>query len=259
MKKLVSFVVLVMSVMFIIMIVSTGAFAQKSTILVGDKTTTEVKKSAEIISEQLNDLKDRIRDLKKDGKKEVTVLERNKRTLLRNPGKNQFLIIRADAQVKKSEAKTDSLIAICEQKKSNLEDELINFTVVAAGKDKQNIVNLKSRNVREIAKAYLYVKYADNMNLASSDGSQKKLIGIVENTGYLNPVVAIVTGPANFSREFTLSARSKSIVFDLPYIGEYTTVFYHGNETSCVTKEVGPNIVYYDGAKVLDFKATLLP
>lgn len=246
--------------LMILAVSSATVSAQKSTVLIGDKTTVEVKKSVKIISEQLDDLKDQIRDLKKDGKKEVAVLERNKRTLLHNPGLNQFLIIKTDAQVKKCEQKTDSLLAICEQKKSNLEDELINFTVFAAGKDKQNIVNLKSRNVREIAKAYLYVKYADNMNSASSsEGNQKKLIGMVENTGYLNPVVARVTGPANFSREFTLSARSKSIVFDLPYIGEYTTVFYHGNEIRCVTKEVGPNIVYYDGGRVLDFKATLLP
>lgn len=260
MKKLFVFWGLVISIIIIMMVSNSTAYAQKSTAQVGDKNLTEVSKSAKIISSQLNALKIQIRDLERKNKIEIVGLERSTKMLLRNPSLNQYMIEKNDLQVKKCQARTDSLITVYEQKKSDLEDQLINFTVTAAGKDEQNSVTLKSRNVNALADAYLTVKYADNMSATNgTGGASKQLIGMVENSGFLNPVIVKVTGPGNWTREFTLKSKDKSPEFELPYPGSYTAMFVSKYGTRCVTKRVGPNTVYYDGDKALDFKATLLP
>lgn len=220
--------------MSIMLIVPATVSAQKSTVLIGDKTTAEVKKSVKIISGQLDALKVQIKDLEKDGKKRIADLEREKRILLRNPGKNQFLIIKADAQVKKSEARTDSLLSVCLQKKSELEDQLISFAVTAAGKDQQNIVNLKSRNVNDIADAYLVVKYADKMNSVSSGGTFSADSARIENNWY-NPVYVTVKGPAGFHTSFTLGSK-KHVVLPISIPGGYTVFYTYGNTTKCINK-----------------------
>jgi hypothetical protein len=131
--------------------------------------------------------------------------------------------------------------------------------VTATGKDQQEYVDLRGKNPAELANAYITVKYADNYANAANTVGSLGLVGMVENAGYVNPVVVKITGPANFSVEFTLGSKQKSPEFSLPCPGTYTAVFTNGYQTRVVSKPVGPNITYYDGEKVLDFKATLLP
>lgn len=230
MKKLVSLFVLVM----LAVAVSTNVVAQKSTILVGDKTTTEVKKSVEIISMQLDALKDQVKDLQKEGKKEVANLERSKKTLLRHPGENQFLIIRADAQVKKSEARTDSLISVCEAKKSQLENELINFTVLAAGKDKQNIINLKSRHLPQMTDAIYALDYINRKNAVNNDAVAYTDSAFIDNGWYKN-VFVTVTGPGRFKTSFLLGSKSTATI-PIPGPGSYVVYYDFGNEVKCREK-----------------------
>ncbi len=161
--------------------------------------------------------------------------------------------------------KEDSLLIVnYRQKIDILETSLNNLIVSTSGKDTKEIMNLESKDPRKSAEAYLLVKYADNIKSSYGDSSElatesmgDKLKGIVVNN-WCNEVTVKVTGPANFYREFNLKPNGKSPVFVLPFIGEYTTVFIYGNETRIVTKKVGPNIIYYDGAAAYDYKATLL-
>lgn len=238
MKKLVSLFVLVM---FVLVTVSINVVqAQRSRSYSGDKSSREITKSQETF-----------KDLVADLKKQKSTLEKSRNRMLKNPAYYQFQIV-----------KTDSLIGLYQQKIMMLEDQMITFAVTAAGKDQNSVVELKSRNVTALADAYLTVKYADNMS-GNTNGLEvntgKKLIGMVENAGYISPVVVKITGPGMFSVEYTLKSKEKSPEFFLPCPGNYTAVFTSSYGIRCVTKKVWPNTVYYDGTKALDFKATLLP
>ena len=142
-----------------------------------------------------------------------------------------------------------------------LENQLDNLIAAMAGKDAKYNANLENRDPRKVAEAYLLMKYADNLGnkkeSASSEGSDSaKLKGIVVNNWFREVGVQIV-GPGNFFLEFSLKPNEKSPVFSLPIIGEYTAVFICGNERKSVTKQVKPNVLYYDGSVAYDFKATL--
>jgi len=243
MKKSVFFSVMLV----IVMIVSAAsAYGQKSKMYSGDKSAKEIKKSQQIFSEQIDNLKNNIKDLEKS---KIRVISRYQRTTDEYYG-NQIIQI-------------DSLINLYQQKVMLLEDQQITFVVTTASKDQQSYVDLQGRNPTELANAYVIVKYAENYknaaNTVKTASNNSKLVGIIENAGYVNSVVVKITGPANFHIEFTLNSKQKSPEFYLPCPGIYTAVFTNGYQTRSVTKTVGPNIVYYDDNKPVDFKATLLP
>lgn len=231
MKKLVSLFVLVM----LAIAVSTNVVAQKSTILMGDKNTNEVKESVKIIAERLDALKDQIKDLEKEGNKKIADLERSKKILLRNPGLNQYLIIKTDAQVKKCEQKTDSLLSVCLRTKSKLEAQLNSFTVKAAGKDQQTVISLKGRNVGEVARAYRTVKYAETMNSANNEVSRKDTI-LVENNFYQSTFVTVSCPETDFSKSFPMSPRTK-VFLPIDGPGRYFVSFKTGNNLQCQDSE----------------------
>ncbi|MHB8903556.1 MAG: hypothetical protein ACYC40_00400, partial [Patescibacteria group bacterium] len=143
-----------------------------------------------------------------DLKKEKSALEKSRRKMSKNPGYYSALLI-----------ENDSLIRIYQQKIMLLEDQMITSITTAASKDREDRVELKSNDVTALADAYLTVKYADNMSAGvnSEVSTGKKLVGMVENCTYDNPVVVKISGPGNskiFTREFTLGSRQKSPEFE---------------------------------------------
>lgn len=237
MKKLSVLFVLVM----LAIAVSTNVSAQKSKAYSGDKSSRIITKSQESFKSLVADLKE-----------QQAKLEKKRDKMAKKPDYYAALLV-----------ETDSLIKVYQTKIMSLEDQMVASVTAAVSKDSENRIELKGRNVTEFADAYLTIKYADNLSAnnggATNANSGKQLMGMVENTTYDNPVVVTVTGPANFRREFTLGARAKSPVFELPVIGNYTAYFISGkNREACITKKAGPNIVYYDGATALDFKATFI-
>lgn len=236
MKKLFILVTLTIT-----MVLSTAGFAQKSSAYTGDKGSKEISASCKIMKDAVTDLRIQVKDFEKKS--------RNLHSRIpRNPKEPYYL-----AKVKE----TDSLLNLYRQKVSSLEDQLIAFTVSASSKDKQNIVQLNSRNVNQFSEAYMITKFADKENANNNvPANGKHLIGLVENVSAINPIIATVTGPANFSVSFTLKSRDKSPEFELPCYGEYTTVFTSKYGIRCVTKRVWPNTTYYDGQKQFDYKAT---
>lgn len=235
--------VLFLLVMLVVATISTSSvYAQKSKAYSGDKASRIINKSQESFKSLVEDLKE-----------QQAKLEKRRDKMAKKPDYYAALLV-----------ETDSLIKVYQTKIMNLEDQMVASITVAASKDQENRVELKSRNATEFADAYLTIKYADNLSANNGSAqananSGKQLTGMVENTTYDNPVIVTVTGPANFRREFTLGAKAKSPEFELPAIGNYTAYFVSGrNRTACVTKKAGPNIVYYDGATPLDFKATFI-
>lgn len=217
-----------MSTIYVILVVSTSAvYAQKSTILMGDKDNAQVKGSVKIMSSELDALKDRIKDLEKNSKKEIASLERDKKRLLHNQGQNQFLIIKTDAQVKKCEQRRDSLLSVYLQIKSNLEDRLNSFTIKAAGKDKQTTISLNSRNVGEIARAYRTIKYADNMNSTNNIVPRKDTILVVNNFSQ-STFVTVTCSETDFSTSFLMSSHTK-VFLPIDGPGRYIVSFKTGN------------------------------
>ena len=241
--------------------VSVPLMAQKSVALMGDKNIAEVDRSTNVFKSRIADLKAEIVSLETERDKKIVTMERKKSQLLKHGDLYSIVIDSLEKRSQRCWKQTESLINSYQQKILNLNDELSAFTINAAGKDQQNVMALKSRNVSEFADAYMTVKYADNMSTPAnvSDLNSKKLIGIVCNESYKNPVVVYVNGPANFHREFTLTSKSKSEEFTLPCIGKYTATFIGNFPNTCVTKRVWPNTVYYgkDG-KAYDFMAALI-
>jgi hypothetical protein len=234
--------VLFVLVMLTVVVSANFCSAQRSKAYSGDKSSRIITKSQESFKSLVEDLKE-----------QQAKLEKRRDKMAKKPDYYAALLV-----------ETDSLIKVYQTKIMSLEDQMVASVTAAVNKDEENRVELKSRNATEFADAYLTIKYADNLS-ANNGGAQanansgKQLMGMVENTTYDNPVVVTVTGPANFRREFTLGAKSKSPAFELPAIGNYTAYFISGrNRTACVTKKAGPNIVYYDGATPLDFKATFI-
>lgn len=236
MKNLVRMLVLVV---LAVAVISTNVVGQhRSKAYLGDKDSREITKSQKNFKSLVADLK-----------KEKSALEKSRDKMLKNPAYYEVAIV-----------KTDSLIGLYQQKIMMLEDKMITFAITASGKDQEDRIELKSCDVNALADAWISVKYAENMsaNANGNANSGKQLIGMVENTTYDNPVVVTITGPARFYREFTLGSRGKSPEFELPVIGRYTVNFVSPRGRACITKSAGPNTVYYDGTKQLDFKASFI-
>jgi protein involved in ribonucleotide reduction len=168
-------------------------------------------------------------------------------------------------------ANNDSLYIIYQSMIAELEKQINTLLVRTSNQDKYSSIDLESRDPKRFADAYLLIKYADNLkseqnesanqtaNEENSDNSPK-LIGILENTRN-SDVIAEVTGAGNFYREFYIKAHSKSQVFSLPFIGEFTTTFIScldKNDRDCITKPVGPNIEYWDSGTRYAYKATAI-
>ena len=247
------------------LVVSVPALAQKSTALMGDKSVSDVDRSTKVFKSRIADLKNEIVNLENERDKKVAKYETSRNHMAHtNPGYYEAEITKADTLIKRCEKNTDHLIAVYQQKILELDDQLSAFTINVAGKDQQNVMALKSRNVSEFADAYMTIKYADNLSSNSkadpnSVSMGRELQGIVENASYLSPVVVRITGPAQFSVEYTLEAKEKSPEFTMPCIGCYTATFTSSYGVRCVTKRVWPNSVYYDNGQAFGFKATLLP
>lgn len=247
MKKLFRLFVLVMSAF----VVSTVAYGQKSKIYTGDKSAREIKKSRQIFLDQIADYRERIEDLQKQSER---LLIRNRVTtdqsfLERNYQKISF---------------NDSLIALYNKKISFLEERANEFLAIAAGKDQQYYTDLRGKPM-EVANARLLTAYADNMSSGKSsisavemdENDNTSLRGIVVNQWHQR-VIAKVTGPGNFYREFDLDARNGKAVFKIPFPGNYTTTFSSAYQSKSITKPVGPNVVYYDDqGSQYDYKATM--
>ena len=223
-----------MSTICVILVVSTGAVnAQTSSIFIGDKTIAEIKASVKILSAQLEELKGQIKDLKAEGKKEVSDLEQEKKKLLRHQGANQFAIVRTDSIINKVQAKNDSLLNVYIRKMSDLESQRNSFALLAVGKDQINNFSLKSRqNPIDVATAYSIIKYADRMNsngtAASADSAR------IENN-WINRVNVTIKGPAGWHTSFILE-RNEYVVLPISSPGSYVVQYAYGNNTTCVAK-----------------------
>lgn len=159
--------------------------------------------------------------------------------------------------------KDSSSVLHYREKRDFLENQLNKLIAASASKNDRQYMDLNSKDPRKVADAYLLVKYADNLKNNQSLSEQPvkpdsgQLKGIIVNNWYYE-VIAQVTGPANFYREFDIRANGKSPEFSLPVQGEYTTTFIYGYERRTVSKKVGYNIIYYEGKTPYDYKATLL-
>ena len=170
-----------------------------------------------------------------------------------------------------------SLIASYRKKIDFLEKRLDDMIASMATKDTKQFSDLKSRDPRKVADAYVSVKYADYLYGANgnsgdqadpiirnveADTSRLKtsippLKGIIVSNWYYE-VVAQVSGPGNFFREFNIKPNGKSPAFTLPSPGDYTTVFISNTDRKAITKKVGLNTIYYDGTATYAYKVTLL-
>lgn len=222
---------------------------------VGDKNSQEVKESRDFFLDCISSYKDEISNLKSEN------------LLLQESQESKDVSSAKKEECAEKIKANSSEINRYQQKINLVEESLYSFVENSAGKVDKTRINLYGGEPLEMAEAYATIRYADNMsgyhNAAStvSDGANKTgLVGIVENAGNLREVVVKITGPAAFYREFTLTARKKSPIFDIPMPGNYTATFFNRSEMRVVTKKVGSNIVYYDDeGKAYDFKATLLP
>jgi len=224
MKRLLVLVIMTLGV------ISTSIYAQ-SEIYHGDKTIREQKKAVRLINKRIT---------------------------------NYRLIIRSISQHRAEyrDGEDSVLIASYYQKINFLEDQLDDASVAIIGKDTKQHTKLKSRDPRKSAEAYLLMKYADNLDQHGNGNYVKESVdsvglkGIVVNNWYYE-VIAQVTGPGNFFREFNIKPNKKSPEFSIPVVGEYTTTFIFGNQRKMITKQVMPNIIYYDGNVVYAYKTTL--
>jgi hypothetical protein len=220
MKKIV-----VIAVAIILSMVATEAFGQ-SQVYSGDKSLKEIRRTIRVIHRQINSYEKSIRVviMKKSGKLSVS----------------------------------DSLLISNYQNKiDELEINLNSLIIASANNSVRQSMNLTNKDPKKVAEAYLLVKYADNLGGGSLEQNiaSTNLKGILVNDTYYN-VIAQITGPGNFFREFDIKARGKSREFFLPMIGEYVTIFIYRNQSATVTKKVGPNIIYYDGGTAYSYKAT---
>lgn len=249
MKKLFLLFLLVMSALVVSTSFST-AYGQKSKIYSGDKSAREIKKSRQIYLDQIADYRESITDLQKQ----------NERLLIRTRvSTDQAILARNYQRI----SGNDSLIALYNKKISFLEDRANEFLAVAAGKDQQVYTDLRGKPM-EVANARLLTAYADNMSNGGSipsatetnNNDNTSLRGIVVNEWY-KPVLAKITGPGGFYREFSLPARGGKATFKIPIPGSYTTTFQSSYESRTVTKVVSFNTIYnYDGQDY-DYMATL--
>ena len=234
----------VFSVIILISLMAIGTAYSQSQIYSGDKSLREQRRIIRTIRGQISDYKLAIND-------EYRRIE--------------------------YKANGDTSLLVAYRKKINfLEEQLDNLIASMAARGKKQFGNLKSRDPRKAAEAYALVKYADNLygtnrnedysiypvsGNIGADTSRLKvdatpLKGIIVNNWYYE-VIAQVSGPGNFVREFNLKPNGKSPEFILPIPGYYTTVFIANGESKSVTKKVGANTIYYDGTVAYAYKATL--
>jgi len=244
-KKINSLRINLLAVVVILVATMFGSCA-RSLVSVGDKNIAEVAASQKIFQDKIKVYREEIISLNK-----------------KNYYFEQLAANTQDSttrwQYYKKISVNDSVINVIMQKVNSLEDQGDEFIVRAAGKDKNEIINLYGGDPYKLAEAYSLIKYSNNASVASALDPSGGLIGIVENTTYRKNVGVLITGPANFSREFMLGPRQESPSFKIPMPGNYTVTFLDGFNKVSITKKVGPNIIYYgsDGSKY-DFKATLL-
>jgi len=215
------------------LVVSIPVMAQRSTITMGDKNTVDVRKSADIFKKQISDLKKEIVSLKKEKAETIGKLERSRDYLVKkDQNLYEQVITDLNDSIKKFEISRSSLISAYEKQESNMEDKLLSFTVVAAGKDKQTVVSLKSRNSLQIAEAYRTIKYADNMNSPANNGSARQDSALIQNNYYTSTFVT-VTGP-DFSKSFRLDSHQQ-IILPINGPGRYAVSFKvgYGIKTVC--------------------------
>lgn len=217
----------------------------RSVVSIGDKNINEVVASQKVFQNKINVYKDEM----------VSLYKKN----------FYFETIAANSQDSATKwqyyskiAENDSVINVIKQKINFLEDQGDEFIVRAAGKDKVESINLYGGDPYELAEAYALVKYSNESSANNPSSGSAGLTGIIENATYRKSVLATVSGPANFYREFLLGPYEKSPEFKMPMPGSYKVVFVDGYERTFVIKSVGPNVVYYDNDKTYNFKATLL-
>jgi hypothetical protein len=171
--------------------------------------------------------------------------------------------------IRTSVNRNDSLVAAYQKQLIELQKESNSFLLASANKTAESRFVLASRNAGDFAGAYVEIKNIDlgkklkASPAASADSGEKEgddFIGIVQNNWY-KPVIAQVTGPNDYYREFSLTAHS-SKVFTLPASDtpvKYTTKFVSAYGARSTSKDVGPNIVYYnEDGKAYSYMATQL-
>jgi len=179
-------------------------------------------------------------------------------------------IVASSKRYFKQKSYNDSLVTDYREKISRLESLTEEVLIRGLGKDRVNSVVLNGYSAREVADAYATVKYVNDAgmscvaNASQRNAAVKKdscgLRAILENTRY-QQVIAKITGPVGFYREFKINPHGFSPVFALPMPGSYTTTFINCNNESdyaVVTKQVGQNIFYYVDDAVYDYKATAI-
>ena len=233
-----------------------------SSAVIGDKELDGVVDAKESVIDLIQYYQDQVADRQEENENLSINLEDC--AGIENPAVREASMVSYRRQI----AENDSIISGYRKKINRLEGEAEDILVRGAGKDKITSVVLNGRNPREVADAYATVRYLDNIGKgnhsgasadAGEDGSSE-LRGIVENRCYY-PVIAKVTGPLGFYREFTISPRGFSPVFSLPIPGEYSTGFTNCNNSQAgepLTKTVGLNIIYYVGEETYNYKATAM-
>jgi len=234
-----------------------GAFSgcTNSRAIVGDKGLNDIKLSQEIFWTQIGHFKNQISDLQKENDQI--------RSNMSNRGTRPDSLSKFYAEQDRDRIVANKkLIASYQAKVDTLENKANYFISLATGKDGQTRFDFKG-NPQEIAEAYFLIKQVkeDRLNAEQRVSAEKNnplgnFKAIIENN-WRHPVMATITGPTNYYREFKINPREKSPVFFLPVIGEYTTTFISRNEEKSVRKMVGPNFIYYDGNTPYDYKATL--
>lgn len=205
--------IIVMLLVMLAVAISTSVYAQKSTMYVGDKNSSEITKSSEIYSTLISSL-----ELKKSN------LEKSRNKMLRKPGENQYLII-----------KTDSIIGLYQDKIMQLEEEQIAFTIASAGKDEQNIINIKSRNLPALTDAIIAVNYYGKNNKNVDNLSLMSDSALITNDWHREVYVSI-SGPAKFHTGFKINGKS-TVAFEIPGPGSYGITYDFGNEKKFICKK----------------------
>ena len=228
---------LVMSAICIILVVSTNAVAQKSTILMGDKSIEDAGLSLELYSNQISDFKEEIVRLEGKKKEKIKELESNIEIMLKkNSGdKYVFRINEADHDIKVCKKQTDSLINIYRGWIALAEIKKMNFLDRSAGKDKQTTISLKGRNVGEVARAYRTIKSAEMMNSTNGIVSRNDTI-LVENNFYQSTFATVSCPETGFSKSFPMSPHTK-VFLPIDGPGRYVVSFKTGNNLQCQDSE----------------------
>lgn len=220
-----------------------------SVIKFGDKSLEDIKKSQELFADKIDYYQQKIKNLQEENSQLTD-------QLIQSP---------ADSLLgyKKMIKRNDSLAVYYQNELKLVESQETEFLFTAAGKDRRAVTKL-SGDAKEVADAYLIYRYADNMigvgnanqTAEKEKNNQTGLKGILVNDRF-DDVIARVTGPGSFFREFSIKAHSKTPPFPLPFIGRFTTTFIscrNENDRRSITKTVGPNIIYWDEGQPYDYR-----